>query len=116
MRMPRRPSDRLPEAPRKTAKRNGSSDMTETNANKQAARSLASVSLPRAEPEAAGMSSTRLGRVVTALNAAIEAGQLPGAVVAVARRGTWFYMKPLATSARTETPQCRAKLCSPSRP
>jgi CubicO group peptidase (beta-lactamase class C family) len=69
------------------AKRTGSSDMTETNANKQAAGSPANVSLPRAEPEAVGMSSARLGRIVTALNAEIEAGQLPGAVVAVARRG-----------------------------
>ena len=43
--------------------------------------------LPRAEPEAVGMSSARLGRIIPALNAAIEAGQLPGAVVAVARHG-----------------------------
>jgi CubicO group peptidase (beta-lactamase class C family) len=43
--------------------------------------------LPRAEPEAVGMSSARLGRIIPALNAQIEAGQLPGAVIAVARRG-----------------------------
>jgi len=43
--------------------------------------------LPRAEPEAVGMSRVRLGRIVPALNAAIEAGQLPGAVIAIARRG-----------------------------
>ncbi|HEY3846883.1 MAG TPA: serine hydrolase domain-containing protein [Acetobacteraceae bacterium] len=43
--------------------------------------------LPRAEPEAVGMSAARLGRIVTALNREIEAGQLPGAVIAVARRG-----------------------------
>jgi CubicO group peptidase (beta-lactamase class C family) len=43
--------------------------------------------LPRTEPEAVGMSSTRLARIVTALNQEIEAGQLPGAVVAVARHG-----------------------------
>ena len=61
--------------------------MTETKASKQAAGSPANVSLPRAEPEVVGMSSTRLSRIVTALNAEIEAGQLPGAVVAVARRG-----------------------------
>ena len=42
--------------------------------------------LPRAQPEAVGMSSARLGRIVTALNGEIEAGQFPGAVVAVARR------------------------------
>jgi CubicO group peptidase (beta-lactamase class C family) len=55
--------------------------MTETAANEHAA------ALPRAEPEAVGMSSTRLARIVTALNREIEAGQLPGAVVAVARHG-----------------------------
>ncbi len=43
--------------------------------------------LPRAEPEAVGMSSARLARIVPALNAEIEAGQLPGAVVAIARHG-----------------------------
>ncbi len=57
--------------------------MTETAAIQHAS----SASLPRAEPEAVGMSSTRLARIVTALNASIESGQLPGAVVAVARRG-----------------------------
>ena len=60
--------------------------MTAATANKHAAGSPASVPLPRAEPEAVGMSSTRLGRIVTALNKEIEAGQLPGAVIAVARR------------------------------
>jgi CubicO group peptidase (beta-lactamase class C family) len=43
--------------------------------------------LPRAQPEAVGMSSARLGRIIPALNADIEAGRLPGAVVAVARHG-----------------------------
>ena len=51
--------------------------MTETSAN---------TPLPRAEPEAVGMSSRRLGRIIPALNEEIEAGQFPGAVVAVARR------------------------------
>jgi CubicO group peptidase (beta-lactamase class C family) len=56
--------------------------MVETGANSHAAAALT-----RAEPEAVGMSSTRLGRIIPALNAKVEAGQLPGAVVAVARRG-----------------------------
>ncbi len=43
--------------------------------------------LPQAEPEAVGMSSQRLGRIVPALSAAVDAGQLPGAVLAVARHG-----------------------------
>jgi CubicO group peptidase (beta-lactamase class C family) len=65
----------------------GRSDMTETGADNQAAISPAKAPLPCAEPEAVGMSSTRLGRITTALDAEIEAGRLPGAVVAVARHG-----------------------------
>lgn len=42
---------------------------------------------PHAEPEAVGMSSARLGRIVSTLSAAVDAGQLPGAVIAIARRG-----------------------------
>jgi CubicO group peptidase (beta-lactamase class C family) len=63
------------------------SDMTGTTENKRAATSTANASLPRAEPEAVGISSTRLARIVPALNAEVEAGQLPGAVIAVARHG-----------------------------
>ncbi len=43
--------------------------------------------LPRAKPEAVGMSSRRLARIDAALNADIESGRIPGAVIAVARRG-----------------------------
>jgi CubicO group peptidase (beta-lactamase class C family) len=43
--------------------------------------------LPHADPEAVGMSSARLGRIMPALNAEIERGVLPGAVIAVARHG-----------------------------
>jgi CubicO group peptidase (beta-lactamase class C family) len=45
------------------------------------------LALAPAAPEAVGMSSTRLARIVTALNAEIESGRLPGAVIAVARHG-----------------------------
>ena len=61
--------------------------MTVTTATKPAAAASVGASLPVAEPETVGMSSARLARIVTALNAEIEAGRLPGAVVAVARRG-----------------------------
>ena len=47
----------------------------------------APAALPRAEPETVGVSSSRLARIIPALNAQIEAGQTPGAVIAVARRG-----------------------------
>jgi CubicO group peptidase (beta-lactamase class C family) len=43
--------------------------------------------LPIAEPEAVGMSAARLARIVPALTAEVEAGQLPGAVIAIARHG-----------------------------
>ena len=43
--------------------------------------------LPRAKPESVGMSSERLKRIDEALRADIERGRLPGAVIAVARRG-----------------------------
>jgi CubicO group peptidase (beta-lactamase class C family) len=54
--------------------------MSESTANQR-------VALPRSEPEAVGLSSARLARIVPALNAEIEAGRLPGAVIAVARHG-----------------------------
>ena len=43
--------------------------------------------LPRAKPEEAGFSAERLARIGTVLNADIEAGRIPGAVIAIARHG-----------------------------
>lgn len=43
--------------------------------------------LPQAVPEAVGMSSKRLQRLDAALRAEVERGRLPGAVIAIARRG-----------------------------
>ena len=43
--------------------------------------------LPRAKPEEAGFSGERLARIGTTLNADIEAGRIPGAVIAIARHG-----------------------------
>lgn len=43
--------------------------------------------LPRAEPEAVGMSAERLERIETAFKEEISRGELPGAVMMVARRG-----------------------------
>jgi CubicO group peptidase (beta-lactamase class C family) len=43
--------------------------------------------LPRAKPEEVGLSSERLARIPAALKADIDAGRIPGAVVAIARRG-----------------------------
>jgi CubicO group peptidase (beta-lactamase class C family) len=47
--------------------------------------------LPRAKPESVGMSSERLARIGEVLRADIEKGRLPGAVIAVARRGKLVY-------------------------
>jgi hypothetical protein len=43
--------------------------------------------LPRAKPEEVGLSSERLARISAVLKADIEAGRIPGAVIAIARRG-----------------------------
>ena len=43
--------------------------------------------LPRAKPEDVGMSSERLARIDSTLKADIEAGRIPGAVIAIARHG-----------------------------
>jgi CubicO group peptidase (beta-lactamase class C family) len=47
--------------------------------------------LPRANPEAVGMSSERLAEIEKAIKADIEKGRLPGGVIAVARRGKLVY-------------------------
>ncbi|MGE4047195.1 MAG: serine hydrolase domain-containing protein [Acetobacteraceae bacterium] len=61
--------------------------MIQSSASQQKPFRTTSTPLPGAEPEAVGMSSERLRRITSALSAAIEAGTLPGAVVAIARRG-----------------------------
>ena len=48
---------------------------------------LAEDPLPRAKPEDVGLSSERLARIGATLKADIDAGRIPGAVIAIARRG-----------------------------
>src|SRR5258705_13596406 len=43
--------------------------------------------LPRAKPEEVGLSSERLARIGETLKADIDAGRIPGAGIAIARRG-----------------------------
>lgn len=43
--------------------------------------------LPRAKPEEVGLSSDRLARIATTLQADVNAGRIPGAVIAIARHG-----------------------------
>jgi CubicO group peptidase (beta-lactamase class C family) len=47
--------------------------------------------LPRGKAEDVGMSSERLGEIAKVINADIEKGRLPGAVIAVARKGKLVY-------------------------
>src|SRR4051812_33319969 len=47
--------------------------------------------LPRAKPESVGMSSERLARIGDVIRADVEKGRLPGAVIAVARKGKLVY-------------------------
>ena len=47
--------------------------------------------LPRATPQSLGFSPERLARIASTLNADIARGQLPGAVIAIARRGKLAY-------------------------
>ena len=54
--------------------------------------------LPRAKPEDVGLSSERLARIATFAKAEIDAGQIPGAVVAVARRGKLVYFEAFGQS------------------
>ena len=47
--------------------------------------------LPRGKAEEVGMSSERLGEIEKVIKADIEKGRLPGAVIAVARKGKLVY-------------------------
>jgi len=49
--------------------------------------------LPEASPEDVGLSSERLGRLDAAMQKAVETGELPGAVVQIARDGQLVYAK-----------------------
>ena len=54
---------------------------------------LAAAPLPDANPESVGVSSQRLERLSTAMQQAVDSGELPGVVVMLARDGKLFYSK-----------------------
>ena len=54
---------------------------------------IAADPLPRATPESVGMSSERLARIGQMLRADIDKGRIPGAVVAIARKGKLVYFE-----------------------
>ena len=49
--------------------------------------------LPVVAPEKVGLSVERLQRLTAALQAEVDAGQIPGAVVAIARKGQVAYLQ-----------------------
>src|SRR5215510_16512267 len=49
--------------------------------------------LPRAKPEEVGLSSERLAEIAKIINADVEKGRLPGAVIAIARKGKLVYFE-----------------------
>jgi len=49
--------------------------------------------LPTAKPEQVGFSPERLARLTAAFKAEVDKGQLPGAVIAVARKGKIVYFE-----------------------
>ncbi|HUU73966.1 MAG TPA: serine hydrolase domain-containing protein [Burkholderiales bacterium] len=51
--------------------------------------------LPETTPETAGLSSDRLAHLTSTLSAAIESGELPGAVIMIARDGKLVYSQSL---------------------
>ncbi len=57
------------------------------------ARDLAAAPLYRIAPEHAGLSPARLARIVPALQAEVDGGRLPGAVIAIARKGRLVYLE-----------------------
>jgi hypothetical protein len=59
--------------------------------------------LPRAKPEDLGLSSERLARIGETLNADIDAGRIPGGVIAIARRGRLVRWTPMAGPTRRPT-------------
>src|SRR5689334_17588954 len=48
-------------------------------------------SLPSAKPEAVGLSSARLDRLAKAIKQDVDHGRMPGAVVAITRKGKLAY-------------------------
>jgi CubicO group peptidase (beta-lactamase class C family) len=57
--------------------------------------------LPTAPPESVGMSAPRLARLDAAIQADVNAGRVPGMVVAVARRGKVVYQKAFGVASLT---------------
>jgi len=57
------------------------------------ASATAQTALPRGSPESVGLSSKRLQRIADAVQEDIDRGRIPGAVVAIARKGKLAYFR-----------------------
>ena len=71
-------------------------------------RPSAAEQLPSATPESVGLSSERLGRLARAIRADVDQGRMPGAVVAIARKGKLVYHEAfgfLDAGAKTPMPK-----------
>ena len=70
--------------------------------------SVFAADLPRAKPEAVGLSSQRLDRIAQVLNARVDAGEIPGYVALVARHGKVAYFEAYGLqNPDTKTPMSR---------
>jgi CubicO group peptidase (beta-lactamase class C family) len=76
--------------------------------------------LPTAKPGEVGLSSERLERLGQALRADVEKGQIPGAVVLIARRGRVAYVQAVGfrdpASRAPMTPDAIFRLASMTKP
>jgi len=61
--------------------------------------------LPEAAPETIGLMSGRLGQIDVAVESAIKSGEIPGAVVLVARKGKIGYFKAFGRRATNPQPE-----------
>ena len=69
--------------------------------------------LPVVKPEAVGLSSARLDRLAQAIRRDVDAGRMPGAVVAVARRGKLAYYEAFGfLDAAAKTPMAKDAIFS----
>ena len=76
--------------------------------------------LPTAKPEAAGLSSERLGRIGTAVQRSIDEKRIAGAVTLVARRGSvvWFKAQGMMDreAGKAMRPDAMFRICSMTKP
>jgi len=76
--------------------------------------------LPTAKPEQVGLSSERLARITQVLSADVERGQIPGAVVVVARKGRAAYVQAVGfrdkASGAPMTPDAIFRIASMTKP